>query len=150
MAIQLLDYKELTKKNYEEVYLLAKDYWDKISSIKVDRDSAYALIDKCKETSVIVCNEKKEIIGYGGCLIHPHVFNNNCLVMSVVSVAVDKSRYKLFYIILREIEKLAKEYGCEEISFSTNDIYEVKEKNLAKHGYHYRGNNYIKEVTYGI
>lgn len=150
MAIQLLNYKELTEENYEEIFRLAKYSWDKVSSIKADRSSVYSLIDKYRKTSIFICNSNKKIIGYGGCIIHPHIFNNNYLVMSIISIAVEKSKYKVFYTILREIEKLAKEYGCEEISFSTNDIFEIKEKNLVKHGYLYRGNSYIKEVTYGV
>ena len=145
MEIQLRKGDELTLSNYEEIFILANEWWSEISNIPLNKEDVFSLIDRLKDTSLFYFKENK-IIAYVGCLIIPHIFNRDYITCHVLSLVIDKSlkNTRLFYRILKDIDLLSKENNAKNFSITFFD--NIKEKNLIRLSYTRKAKEYNKEL----
>lgn len=145
MEIQLRRGNELTLANYEEIFVLANEWWRKISNIPLNKEDVFSLIDRLKDTSLFYFKSDK-VIAYVGCLIIPHIFNRDYITCHVISLVIDKDfkNTRLFYRILKDLDLLAKDNNAKNISITFFD--NVKEKNLIRLSYARKAKEYNKEL----
>ena len=145
MEIQLRRGNELTLANYEEIFILANEWWSEISNIPLNKEDVFSLIDRLKDTSLFYFKENK-IIAYVGCLIIPHIFNRDYITCHVLSLVINKDfkNTRLFYRILKDLDLLAKDNNAKNISITFFD--NIKEKNLIRLSYARKAKEYNKEL----
>lgn len=145
MEIQLRSGNELTLANYEEIFLLANEWWREISNIPLNKEDVFNLIERLKNTSLFYFKDDK-VIAYVGCLIIPHIFNRDYIICHVLSLVIDKAfkNTRLFYRILKDIDLLAKNNNAKNISITFFD--NIKEKNLIRLSYTRKAKEYNKEL----
>lgn len=145
MEIQLRRGDELTLANYEEIFILANEWWREISNIPLNKEDVFNLIERLKDTSLFYFKDDK-VIAYVGCLIIPHIFNRDYITCHVLSLVIDKAfkNTRLFYRILKDLDLLAKDNNAKNISITFFD--NVKEKNLIRFSYIRKAKEYNKEL----
>ena len=145
MEIQLRRGDELTSANYEEIFVLANEWWSEISNIPLNKEDVFNLIERLKDTSLFYFKDDK-VIAYVGCLIIPHIFNRDYVTCNVISLVINENfkNTRLFYRMLKDIDMLAKEYKINNFTITFFD--NIKEKNLIKLGYIKKASEYVKEV----
>lgn len=145
MEIQLRRGDELTLANYEEILVLANEWWSEISNIPLNKEDVFNLIERLKDTSLFYFKDDK-VIAYAGCLIIPHLFNRDYITCHVISLVINKDfkNTRLFYRILKDIDLLAKNNNAKNISITFFD--NIKEKNLIRLSYSRKAKEYNKEL----
>lgn len=145
MEIQLRSGNELTLANYEEIFVLANEWWREISNIPLNKEDVFNLIERLKDTSLYYFKGDK-VIAYVVCLIIPHIFNRDYITCHVLSLVIDKAfkNTKLFYRILKDLDLLAKDNNAKNISITFFD--NIKEKNLIRLSYARKAKEYNKEL----
>ena len=140
MEIQLRRGNELTLANYEEIFVLANEWWREISNIPLNKEDVFNLIERLKDTSLFYFKSDK-VIAYVGCLIIPHIFNRDYITCHVLSLVIDKAfkNTKLFYRILKDLDLLAKDNNAKNISITFFD-------NLIRLSYIRKAKEYNKEL----
>ena len=145
MEIQLRSGNELTLANYEEIFVLANEWWSEISNIPLNKEDVFNLIERLKGTSLFYFKGDK-VIAYVGCLIIPRIFNRDYITCHVLSLVIDKAfkNTRLFYRILKDLDLLAKDNNAKNISITFFD--NIKEKNLIRLSYARKAKEYNKEL----
>lgn len=145
MEIQLRRGDELTLANYEEIFVLANEWWSEISNISLNKEDVFSLIDRLKDT-FLSYTERGSVIAYSACLVTPHIFNRDYVTCNVISLVIKENfkNTRLFYRMLKDIDMLAKEYKINNFTITFFD--NIKEKNLIKFGYIKKASEYVKEV----